>query len=168
VSGSNETVGKSLPRVGLAMRLLHRSSRLSARFTRAMLLGVRAIAVDEQHRVFLVRHSYMAGWHFPGGGVEVGETLMASLERELAEEGNLVLDEQPILHGVFFNHRFANRDHVAVFVARRFHQSAPRAPDWEIADSGFFPLRDLPAGATRAVRARLAEVFEGAPLSRLW
>src|SRR5829696_3546626 len=95
------------------------------RFARGLTLGVRAIVVDGQGRVFLVRHSYVAGWHLPGGGVEAGETLMTALARELAEEGNIVLAETPPLHGVFFNSRVSRRDHVAVFIVRAFHQEGP-------------------------------------------
>src|SRR5215475_13191135 len=98
-------------------RLLHSYWR----FSRGLTLGVRAVVVDGQGRVFLVRHSYVAGWHLPGGGVEPGETLTAALARELAEEGNIMLAEAPALHGMFFNSRVSRRDHVAVFVVRGFH-----------------------------------------------
>jgi len=73
------------------------------RFARAMTLGVRAVVIDGQGRIFLVKHSYISGWHLPGGGVEPGETLLAALARELSEEGNIVLTEAPHLRGVFFN-----------------------------------------------------------------
>ena len=52
-------------------RVLH----LYWRFARPMTLGVRAVVVDSEARVFLVKHSYVAGWHLPGGGVEPGETV---------------------------------------------------------------------------------------------
>ncbi|HKN11052.1 MAG TPA: NUDIX domain-containing protein, partial [Pseudomonadota bacterium] len=61
------------------------------RFARAMTLGVRALVIDDQGCIFLVKHSYISGWHLPGGGVETGETLRQALARELLEEGNIEL-----------------------------------------------------------------------------
>src|ERR1051325_7930157 len=80
------------------------------RFARGLTIGVRAIVIDPQGRVFLVKHSYVAGWPLPGGGVEPGETVAEALDRELAEEGGIVPLEPPGLHGVFFNSRVSRRD----------------------------------------------------------
>ena len=68
-----------------------------------MTLGVRAVVLDRDGRVFLVKHSYVSGWHLPGGGVEVGETFRDALRRELAEEGRIELAGEPPLHGLFLN-----------------------------------------------------------------
>src|SRR6266545_2755915 len=81
------------------------------RFARTMTLGVRALVIDREGRVFLVKHSYVSGWHLPGGGVEAGETLTEALARELREEGNIELSAPPRLHQVFFNDRDSRRDH---------------------------------------------------------
>ena len=88
------------------------------RFSRSVTLGARAMVIDGSGRVFLVKHSYVAGWHLPGGGVETGETFLAALTRELAEEGNILMTGPPLLHGVFFNQRASRRDHVALFIVR--------------------------------------------------
>jgi 8-oxo-dGTP pyrophosphatase MutT (NUDIX family) len=145
-------------------RFLH----LYWRFSRGLTMGVRAIVVDGQGRVFLIRHSYVAGWHLPGGGVEPGETLIAALTRELAEEGNITLAEPPALHGVFFNSRVSRRDHVAVFVVRGFHQAKPPQPNHEIIEHRFFAPDALPEGTTPGTRRRIAEVLRGVPIAERW
>lgn len=133
-----------------------------------MTLGVRAVVVDDSRRVFLVKHSYVAGWHFPGGGVELGETLRDALARELVEEGNIVLVGVPPLHGMFFHDADSRRDHIAVFVVRDFRQDGPPRPDHEIVAHGFFPLDALPDDTTAATRRRIAEIFDGAALAERW
>ena len=145
-------------------RLLH----VYWRFARGLTLGVRAVVIDGTGRVFLVKHSYVAGWHLPGGGVESGETLMAALMRELREEGNIDLGEKPDFFAIYFNRRASRRDHVALYVVRSFHQGAPPQPNHEIIAHGFFATDALPDDTTRATRARITEVMQGGPIAELW
>jgi ADP-ribose pyrophosphatase YjhB (NUDIX family) len=138
------------------------------RFSRGMTMGVRGVVIDGQGRVFLIRHSYVAGWHLPGGGVETGETVATALARELSEEGNITVAGSPALHGVFLNARDSARDHVAVFVVREFRQDTPPERNAEIVDHGFFSPDALPPDATPGTRRRIAEVFHGATISERW
>jgi 8-oxo-dGTP pyrophosphatase MutT (NUDIX family) len=147
---------------------IHRGMHLYWRVSRGLTVGVRAIVVDGENRIFLVKHTYARGWQFPGGGVEPGETVYQALERELMEEGNIELTGAPRLHGVFFNTAVSRRDHVVLFVVRDFRQPAPPVPDREISAHGFFPLDGLPGDTVAATRARLAEVMMGTPVSPRW
>jgi ADP-ribose pyrophosphatase YjhB (NUDIX family) len=135
---------------------------------RPMTLGVRGAVIDEADRVLLVRHSYVSGWHFPGGGVEVGETCADALARELEEEARVALKAPPVLHGLFFNAKASRRDHVAVYVVRDFAVLGECTPNREIEEARFFPRAVLPPGTTASTRARLAEIFESAPIPARW
>jgi ADP-ribose pyrophosphatase YjhB (NUDIX family) len=136
---------------------------------RPMTLGVRGLVFEPERReVFLVRHTYVAGWHLPGGGVEPGETMETALVRELEEEGNIALLGAPELKSIHFNRRASRRDHVVVYLITRFRQTGSRRPDMEIAEAGFFPLEALPAETTEGTRRRLAEIFDGRPVSPDW
>ena len=100
--------------------------------------------------------------------VEPGETITTALTRELREEGNIELSEQPDFFAIYFNHRASRRDHVALYVVRSFHQSAPPQPNHEIIAHGFFAPDALPEDTTRATRARIAEVVRGRAIAELW
>jgi ADP-ribose pyrophosphatase YjhB (NUDIX family) len=140
---------------------LRRVFHLYWRFARGMTLGVRAVVLDGDNRVFLVKHSYVTGWHLPGGGVEVGETFRDALRRELAEEGRIELSGEPVLHGLFFNSHVSRRDHVAVYLVRHFRQDRLPEPNREIIACGFFAAGALPADTTQGTRLRISEVLEG-------
>ena len=131
-----------------------------ARLTRPLTMGVRAMVLDGQGRVCLIRHSYVAGWHMPGGAIEPGETAAQALARELWEETGLAMQGAPELFGLYLNRRWSARDHVAVYVIRAFEQTDHRPDPREIIDVGFFPLDALPEGTTGPTRRRLAEVLE--------
>jgi 8-oxo-dGTP pyrophosphatase MutT (NUDIX family) len=145
-----------------------RGLHLYWRLARGLTLGVRGLVIGEDGRIFLVQHTYVRGWHLPGGGVEPRETVLTALARELAEEGNIELTGPAQLHGMFFNARVSRRDHVACFVVRSFRQSAPPTPNREIAASGFFALDALPGDTGAGTRARIAEILFGAPVSETW
>jgi 8-oxo-dGTP pyrophosphatase MutT (NUDIX family) len=156
------------PKSGPLFKLAQWAFLLLSRFTRGMTLGVRGMVLDADNRIFLVRHSYVRGWHMPGGGVDAGETLDEAMRRELHEEGNIIVGKSPVLLGIYLNRTASKRDHVAVYVIRDFQQTAQRLADREIVETGFFPLDQLPAGTTGGTMRRIAEVMDGTPLSQDW
>jgi 8-oxo-dGTP pyrophosphatase MutT (NUDIX family) len=153
---------------GRLFRVAQKLFLLAARVTRGMTLGVRAIVLDGEKRVFLVRHSYVRGWHLPGGGVDAGETLAEAMRRELQEEGNITATGSADLLGVYLNRKASGRDHVAVYVIRDFRQDGERKPDREIVETGFFRLDALPAETTAATRRRIREAIDGHPPPLDW
>ncbi len=148
-------------------RLIRRTMHLYWRFSRGMTLGVRGLVLDGDGKIFLIKHSYVPGWHLPGGGVEPGETALEALARELMEEGNLEI-AAPEFFGLYFNKLASNRDHVALYVIRSFRQTSAPKPNAEIVDHGFFAHDHLPADTTAATRARIAEVLEARPKNECW
>jgi ADP-ribose pyrophosphatase YjhB (NUDIX family) len=152
----------------LPVRLLQWSLHRYWRVTRGLTLGVRAVILDAEHRVFLIRHTYVPGWHLPGGGVEAGETAMDALRREVREEASIEVGRDPSLFGIFFNARVSRRDHVLVYLVQDFTVTEPKQPDREIAEAGFFPVNALPEGTTEATRRRLAEVMSGQSITATW
>lgn len=135
---------------------------------RRMTLGARC-ALVEGDRVFLIKHTYLPGWQFPGGGVEPGETAEDSAAREALEETGYKMTARPRLLGLYHNiSSLTNRDHVAFYVSRDFEKVAERKPNYEIAGLGWFDRNDLPADVTEGTRRRLAEIFDGVEPSATW
>ena len=137
------------------------------RLRRGMTLGVRAAVFNADGHVFLVRHSYAPGWLLPGGGVERGETIYDAVDRELVEEGGLINEGRPVLHGLFSNDAKFRGDHVACFVIRQFRQQ-DWTPTLEIKEARFFPVDALPEGTTGGTRRRIEEITSGRTPPAQW
>jgi ADP-ribose pyrophosphatase YjhB (NUDIX family) len=138
------------------------------RMTRALTLGVRGIVVDGEARVLLVRHTYTPGWHFPGGGVEFGETVDTALRRELVEEAGIALAGPPELLGIYANFDLFPGDHVLAFAVRAWEQARPLRPNREIAEAAFFASSSLPDGTTGGTRRRISELTGHSPVQAIW
>ncbi len=137
------------------------------RLTRGATLGVRAVAERPDGRIALVRHTYINGWHLPGGGVEAGETALDAVGRELAEEAGVRLTGEPELFGIYANHAAFRGDHVLLYMARGWIGCEPQSQG-EIESIEWFAPSDLPAGTAAATRRRLAEIYAGAARVAHW
>lgn len=131
-------------------------------------VGVRALVEGDDGSILLVRHTYVGGWHFPGGGVDPGEAAAEAVDRELGEEAGLSLSAEPQLFGVYLNRSMSARDHVLFFRCQSWQRIRDFKPNYEIADSRFFARSQLPDDLSRGSRRRLEEIKTGSPPSRYW
>ncbi|WP_428033081.1 NUDIX domain-containing protein [Ancylobacter sp.] len=149
-------------------RLLVRALHVWGRLTRGVTLGVRAVVTDAEGAILLLRHTYVPGWHLPGGAVDPGETAGAAIIRELYEEAAITPTAPPRLHGILLNRHLGGRDHVVVYIVEAFEHGFARVPNREIAEIGFFAADQLPAETSPATRRRIDEVRAGGPAAAYW
>jgi len=138
------------------------------RLTRGVTLGVRALVFDGEGRVLLVSHTYLPGWHLPGGGVEPGESIETAMRRELAEEACVEITGAARLLGIAANFDAMARDHIAVYEVRAWRATAGRPPPLEIREARFFSVDALPDGVSAGTRRRIGEALAGAPVAANW
>jgi ADP-ribose pyrophosphatase YjhB (NUDIX family) len=158
------TGSSALARPRIVIRALQRYWRL----TRGLTLGAQAVLIDPDNRVLLIRHTYRPGWHFPGGGVECGETVEDALNREIDEEAAVALNEPAQLFGVYSNAALFPNDHVVLFVSRAWRHIRVPKPNREIAEQRLFAPDAVPADINPGTARRLAEIFSAKPRSPMW
>ena len=114
--------------------------------------GVQAIVLTRKDSLVLVRHTYLKGWHLPGGGAKRGETPEVAVLRELKEEIGLIsYGEIKSVSCMLESHDDRKvRMHIFIVtgVTYKFRRSL------EIAETREFDWKSLPADAGVA-RSRL-------------
>lgn len=134
-----------------------------------MTLGVRAVVENDDGHVLLVRHTYIKGLFFPGGGVERGESALCSLERELEEEAGVRPTVLPLLHNVYSNHRVFRNDHVLLYRIRAGEWSACEATSrGEISEIVWADPDAPPDDTTPGTARRLRELYADGPNGGFW
>ena len=135
---------------------------------RGLTIGVRAIVRSDDGKFLLIRHTYTPGWHFPGGGVEKGETTEQALINELRQETDLQLADKPVLHGVFYNNGVSKRDHVLVYICDSTRGVDAKLASIEIAEIGYFDFANLPPDTDPGTVRRIREIVCGDAKTEGW
>ena len=117
---------------------------------RIIVPGVRAVITDEQERVLLIHRSDTGRWGMPAGAVEIGDSALEALKREVKEETGLTVHSATPF-ALYSNSRFSfeypNGDKVQMFAL------AFRVDKWdgelvqktdETIGAEFFPTEALP------------------------
>ena len=151
----------------IMLRTAWRAMRQFKRLRPWTSLGVRVIAPDTAGNVLLVRHSYVAGWHLPGGGVGRFETIAAAARREVKEETGIDLLDPLTVLGVYAHFSEGYSDQIALVLAGGAHGSI-RVDGFEILEAALYPPASLPLETTEATRRRLLEWQNKLPFQRHW
>jgi ADP-ribose pyrophosphatase YjhB (NUDIX family) len=139
---------------------------------RIVIPGVRGILVDDQRRVLLQRRSDSGHWGLPAGVVDVGDSVLDALSREVLEETGLTV-ERAELFGIYTDPRFGvtypNGDEVQTFTVAflvRAWSGHLSADSDEVLDVRFFPLDALPENLYPIHRETLDDYrnFNGVPI----
>jgi 8-oxo-dGTP pyrophosphatase MutT (NUDIX family) len=134
-------------------------------FRTPVCFGTNAI-VEHDGTIILVRHRYMPGLCFPGGGVAPGEPPADAILRELKEEIGLKRASAPSLFGLYTRKVGWATNHVALYCVQAaeldFH------PNVEISEIMHADPRCPPGDTSPATRRRLAEYTGEMPVSSYW
>jgi len=121
-------------------------------------LGVFAAILDEDGRILCERMNYAAhAWTTPGGRVELGESPLDALKREVLEESGLdvVVGE---LVGVYSK---PYKDDIVLFFRARVVDRHPWQPNDEISEMGYFGRDELPMPMGIGATTRIVDALDG-------
>jgi 8-oxo-dGTP diphosphatase len=129
-------------------------------------VGVGAVIVDQEGRVFLARRgretrNENGKWEFPGGSVEFGETLEQALVREVTEEYGFTIEAQELLDVVDHFIPAENQHWVSPTFICRVKSGTPRIREPHKCDEiGWFALDQIPVDQLTIASRKSLESFK--------
>ncbi len=121
-------------------------------------LGVSAAITDIENRILCVRMNYAThAWTTPGGRVEIGESPLDALKREVFEESGLdvVIEELVGVYSKPYN------DDIVLFFRARVIANHDWQPSDEIFEIGYFGRDNLPEPMSFIARTRIIDALDG-------
>jgi 8-oxo-dGTP pyrophosphatase MutT (NUDIX family) len=152
--------------IRLLLPIVQKIRRLYWWLVRPITGGVRAIVVNQQGEVLLVRHTYQEGWFLPGGKTHRNEDDKDALRRELREELGIkdISISQEL--GKYENTYEYKKDTIVVFVVDVFTQSDKR--HFEVERHDFFKPEMLPEQTSPGTRRRIEEWLGKRTINNQW
>ena len=157
--------------MALHHRLIGKVARTIWRVTKPRTIGVRAVLLDRDDHIALVRHTYLDYWYLPGGGVKKGESTEQALFREIEEEVAVTGQIIERILGVYHSRNEGKDDHIVVYAARAQCErgfALRRADRLEIAEAQWFAIDRLPDATSPATARRITEYRRGLTGSGTW
>ncbi len=128
--------------------------------------GVRAILVNRDGKIILVRHKYQEGWFLPGGKVSRREKDENCLQRELREELGVKTISRLEKLGEYTSTYEYKKDTIVVFVVRDFIQESKT--HFEIEEQQLFDPKMLPEKVSPGTRRRIEEWLGQRTINNQW
>ena len=129
-------------------------------------VGSRAIILNHENQVLLVKHTYQPHWYLPGGGAKKGESAKEALIRELKEEVGIIPTEEPQLFGIYFHIYMGVNDYPIVFIIKNF--TSTQTYSFEIEQMAWYDYHHLPELVSPGTKRRLDEYFAQKVQSDRW
>ena len=117
-------------------------------------IGVFALIFDDQGRILLGRRRDIDWWNLPGGGMEKGETVDETLQREVLEETTLEVEVERLV-GVYSKPQ--KQEVVLTFRCRII--GGTLQPTEELRESRYFPPNALPVNTLPKHRQRVEDAM---------
>ncbi len=140
--------------------------KLYWRIVKPFTIGVRALIINKNGEVLLVKHTYSDLWYCPGGGVDKGEHLIDAIKRELKEELDLIVKDSPVLLGTYSNFFEHKNDFVSIFIIKEFELDPKQ--NLEIETWAFFAPDKIPETTSIGTKKRIAEYFKNKEINYIW
>ena len=122
-------------------------------------LGAAAVILDEAGKVLLVKHAYgRLNWELPGGHAEQGESIVATVIREVTEETGLVVMAQS-LSGIYFDEQIDLHFFVFRCAITGYGVPVPSSP--EIGACAFWSPEALPRPMHDLTIRRIHDALSG-------
>lgn len=122
-------------------------------------IGAAAIILNDAGHVLLVKQSYgNLNWEIPGGGAELGESIMETALREVREETGLLVEAERTT-GVYYEPALDFLHFVVL--CRRLDEDAEFCPDAEVTECAYWPPTALPRPISDFTIQRIVEAVAG-------
>lgn len=128
-----------------------------------------AFVFDKVNRVLMQKRSDNGQWGFPGGFMDLGESILDTARREVYEEMGLSIEESQlfgIYSGPHYDKTFSNGDQVSLvqvlFICNRYSGNLVERNEESIQNK-FFPLEELPENIFNEHKIFIADLLSRKP-----